>query len=188
MKTLVVNMPDATSGAVFLKNQKDPKLRGLQKQFELKRGLQEYSPRTSAPPVIKELDKNKFQTVATRNFNAQVMVDSIYDDTDQFRNQAESPKQANAVPETSFLNKVQPNGRKMKMAKITGALTKVKRDKMLSPVQRQSQLHTVSVSVDLPKENSLTSNSVVIAGQSLGGDPSLFSPDTDVKTSAPFVK
>lgn len=72
MKTLVINVPDnnTVSGAVNLRTNKDEKLKLMQKQLELKRGLQEYSPRTSAPPMVKHLDQHKFKTIATRNFNA----------------------------------------------------------------------------------------------------------------------
>ena len=76
MQTLVVNMPEPLNSGTFnLKDQKfvgNSKLNQLQRQLETKRGLQEFSPRTSKPPVIKHLDQQKFQTIATRHFNDQV--------------------------------------------------------------------------------------------------------------------
>lgn len=77
LKTLVVNLPEPSAAPPISVQDEtqngNRKLKLLQQHILSKTGCQRVSPRTTQPPVVKLLDQRKFQTIATRHFNAQVL-------------------------------------------------------------------------------------------------------------------
>ena len=71
IKPPVITTPD-TATIKDWQRQPTHKPNLVQTRVNALRGQQEFSPRTTNPPVIKEIDKN-FMSVVTRNFNEQVI-------------------------------------------------------------------------------------------------------------------